>query len=67
MGVPGVVSLSGGFPPAELFPLEGLTLTLRGGQTVTIDDPATVRFLRGAHASWLASYWGALGSSAGLS
>lgn len=44
MGVPGVVSLSGGFPPADLFPFESISVTLcGGGQTVTIDDPGKVQ------------------------
>jgi hypothetical protein len=49
MGVPGVVSLSGGFPPADLFPFESISLTLRGpggDHTVTIDDPSKVGALR---------------------
>lgn len=42
-GVPGIVSLSGGFPPASLFPFAGLTLHLAGsGAAVPISDPAAV-------------------------
>ena len=46
MGLPGVVSLSGGFPPPQLFPIESISLRLRGGQTVTIDSPPAVRLAR---------------------
>lgn len=46
MGVPGVVSFSGGFPPADLFPFESLGLTVRGPGgsqlSVTVNDPAKV-------------------------
>lgn len=43
-GVPGVVSLAGGFPPSsgELFPLSGLTLRLADGLTISVDDPITI-------------------------
>ncbi len=42
-GVPGIVSLSGGFPPATLFPFAGITLHLAGsGAAVPITDPAAV-------------------------
>lgn len=42
-GVPGIVSLSGGFPPASLFPFAGLTLHLAGsGAVVPVTDPAAV-------------------------
>lgn len=44
-GIPGIVSLSGGFPPASLFPFSGMTLHLATGGSVTINDPAAVRRL----------------------
>ncbi|GAB4823401.1 hypothetical protein N2152v2_010447 [Parachlorella kessleri] len=61
MGMPGVVSLSGGFPPADLFPFESMSITLRGpgGHTVTIDDPAK------ASASWGHESGPSLGSGGG--
>lgn len=41
-GIPGVVSLSGGFPPTSLFPFAGLSLHMAGGGTISIDSPAAV-------------------------
>lgn len=37
-GIPGIVSLSGGFPPPSLFPLAGIQLQLAGGGSVNISD-----------------------------
>jgi kynurenine/2-aminoadipate aminotransferase len=37
-GIPGIVSLSGGFPPPSLFPLAGMQLQLAGGGTVDVSD-----------------------------
>ena len=47
-GIPGIVSLSGGFPPPTLFPFAGLTLHLKGGGSVDIAEPSAVscRLLR---------------------
>lgn len=42
-GKPGLVGLHGGLPHPSIFPLEGITLNLKGGATLTIDDPQTVR------------------------
>ncbi|PSC74701.1 Adenosine deaminase [Micractinium conductrix] len=41
-GIPGIVSLSGGFPPPTLFPFAGLTLHLKGGGSVDIAEPSAV-------------------------
>ncbi|EFN55510.1 hypothetical protein CHLNCDRAFT_133915 [Chlorella variabilis] len=41
-GMPGTVSLGGGFPPASLFPFTGLSLQLASGGAVNISDPAAV-------------------------
>ncbi|KAI3425850.1 hypothetical protein D9Q98_007824 [Chlorella vulgaris] len=41
-GIPDIVSLSGGFPPAHLFPFTGMSLQLASGGTVTITDPSAV-------------------------
>lgn len=43
VGKPGVAGLHGGLPHPSIFPLEGITLNLKGGATLTIDDPHTVR------------------------
>lgn len=41
-GIPDIVSLSGGFPPAHLFPFTGMSLQLASGGTVNIADPSAV-------------------------
>ena len=38
--MPGVIALTAGFPPADLFPLEGITLHLRDGTSVDLGAPA---------------------------
>ncbi|KAK9863759.1 hypothetical protein WJX84_010441 [Apatococcus fuscideae] len=40
--LPGVVGLHGGLPHPSIFPLEGITLNLKGGATLRINDPQTV-------------------------
>ncbi len=42
-GVPGIIGLHGGLPPATAFPIKGVTLTLEDGQKVEIGDPVKVR------------------------
>ena len=42
----GVVGLHGGLPHPSIFPLEGITLNLKGGATLTIDDAQSVRIRR---------------------
>lgn len=42
-GVPGIIGLHGGLPPASSFPITGVTLTLQGGQKVEIDNAVKVR------------------------
>ncbi|KAK9864365.1 hypothetical protein WJX84_001908 [Apatococcus fuscideae] len=37
-----VAGLHGGLPHPSIFPLEGITLHLKGGASLTIDDPQTV-------------------------
>ena len=44
-GVPGIIGLHGGLPPATAFPIKGVTLTLEDGNKVEIDDPIKVRIL----------------------
>ena len=44
-GVPGIIGLHGGLPPATAFPIKGLTLTLEDGRKLEIDDPIKVRTL----------------------
>ena len=44
-GVPGIIGLHGGLPPATAFPIKGVTLTLEDGKKVEIDDPIKVRIL----------------------
>lgn len=44
-GVPGIIGLHGGLPPASAFPITGMTLTLQNGQKVDLDDPIKVRIL----------------------
>ena len=44
-GVPGIIGLHGGLPPATAFPIKGVTLTLENGSKVEIDDPIKVRIL----------------------
>ncbi len=44
-GVPGIIGLHGGLPPASSFPIKGVTLTLGNGQKVEIEDPIKVRTL----------------------
>jgi len=44
-GVPGIIGLHGGLPPASSFPIKGVTLTLGNGQKVEIEDPIKVRIL----------------------
>ncbi|CAL8471435.1 g10977 [Coccomyxa elongata] len=39
-GVPGIIGLHGGLPPASAFPIREMTFTLRDGQKVVVDDPA---------------------------
>lgn len=41
-GVPGIIGLHGGLPPASAFPITEMTFTLRDGQKVVVDDPAKV-------------------------
>ena len=42
-GVPGIIGLHGGLPPATAFPIKGVTLTLENGHKVEIGDPVKVR------------------------
>ena len=35
--------LAGGLPSKEAFPLASVTMTTKYGETITIDDPTTVR------------------------
>lgn len=44
-GVPGIIGLHGGLPPATAFPIKGVTLTLEDGHKVEIDNPIKVRIL----------------------
>ena len=37
-GLPDIIPLHGGLPPADAFPLSGLSLRLRDGATVEIED-----------------------------
>ncbi|EIE19767.1 PLP-dependent transferase [Coccomyxa subellipsoidea C-169] len=39
-GVPGIIGLHGGLPPASAFPITELTYTLKDGQKIVVDDPA---------------------------
>lgn len=39
-GVPGLISLAGGFPPPHLFPYADITLRLHDGTTIDINQPA---------------------------
>lgn len=41
-GVPGIIGLHGGLPPASAFPITELTFTLKDGQKIVVDDPAKV-------------------------
>ncbi len=41
-GVPGIIGLHGGLPPASAFPITELTYTLKDGQKIVVDDPAKV-------------------------
>ena len=40
-----VAGLHGGLPHPSIFPLEGITLHLKGGASLTIDDPQTVGYI----------------------
>ena len=42
-GIPGIITLHGGFPPGEAFPIASMSFTLRDGTKVNVDDPAKVR------------------------
>ena len=44
-GVPGIIGLHGGLPPASSFPIKGVTLTLEDGRKLEIDDPVKARIL----------------------
>ena len=44
-GVPGIIGLHGGLPPATAFPIKGVTLTLEDGHKVEMDNPVKVRIL----------------------
>ena len=41
-GIPGLIPLHGGLPPASAFPLTGLQLTMKDGTTIDIRDPQEV-------------------------
>jgi kynurenine/2-aminoadipate aminotransferase len=41
-GVPGIIGLHGGLPPASAFPITEMSFTLRDGQKITVDDPVKV-------------------------
>lgn len=41
-GVPGIIGLHGGLPPADAFPFTEMSFTLRDGTKMEIKDPAQV-------------------------
>jgi hypothetical protein len=41
-GVPGIIGLHAGLPPASAFPITEMSFTLRDGQKVVVDDPVKV-------------------------
>ena len=41
-GVPGIIGLHGGLPPADAFPFTDMSFTLRDGTKLHISDPAQV-------------------------
>ena len=41
-GVPGIIGLHGGLPPADAFPFTEMSFTLRDGTKMHITDPAQV-------------------------
>ena len=41
-GVPGIIGLHGGLPPASAFPIREMSFTLKDGQKIVVDDPAKV-------------------------
>lgn len=41
-GVPGIIGLHGGLPPADAFPFTEMSFTLRDGTRMEIKDPAQV-------------------------
>lgn len=41
-GVPGIIGLHGGLPPADAFPFTDMSFTLRDGTKLHINDPAQV-------------------------
>ena len=43
-GIPGIVGLHNGLPPAEAFPIESISLKLKSGRTVELDDAVEVSF-----------------------
>ena len=53
-GVPGIIGLHGGLPPASAFPITGVTLTLQNGQKVDLDDPIKVRVLSSTRHAYVA-------------
>ncbi len=44
-GVPGIIGLHGGLPPADAFPFTEMSFTLRDGTKMQISDPAQVASL----------------------
>jgi hypothetical protein len=44
-GVPGIIGLHGGLPPATAFPFTEISIKLRDGSSFEINDPAKVRGL----------------------
>ena len=56
-GVPGIIGLHGGLPPASSFPIKGVTLTLEDGRKIEIDDPVKARILSSTrHANGLSQH-----------
>ena len=56
-GVPGIIGLHGGLPPASSFPIKGVTLTLEDGRKLEIDDPVKARILSSTrHANGLSQH-----------
>lgn len=43
-GVPGIIGLHGGLPPADAFPFTEMSFTLRDGTKMQISDPAQVNY-----------------------
>jgi hypothetical protein len=46
-GVPGVIGLHGGFPPADAFPFESISVKLRDGSSFEISEPSKVLVFNG--------------------